>query len=111
MPTKTNIKPWRRKPAAGKKPARAKRRQRIHEREFIAALWSVPMCCECSGLAHPYLLKLIHAGTVEAVAMGSARDDVRPSGVVHRSCSKFLVVARSFREFVEGLGARGKLSA
>jgi hypothetical protein len=95
-------------------PTTKKREKKKHKRtipDFTAALWTVPMSCAWSGLKHKYVLNLIRTGVLEAVAMGPEREDTLPDGTVRRrACAKYLVVAKSFRAFVESLGSRGKLT-
>jgi hypothetical protein len=98
------------KKKSNKKRAAAKAGDRRRaERNFNAALWSVPASVEWSGLCHQRLLDLIHAGEIEAVRVGPEQSHVRRDGTTRsRSCVKFLVVAKSLIAFIEGLGG-GKL--
>jgi hypothetical protein len=98
-------------PSAKKKKRAAKPQGRGRgPRNFNAALWSTPMCTEWSGLPRAQLMELIRAREIESVTVGPAVTHLWHNGTVrHRSCAKFLVVAKSLKAFVEGLGARGKL--
>jgi hypothetical protein len=92
------------------KRAAAKRKRKPTVRNFSARLWTVPMCASWSGLAHKFLLDRIHAGVLEAIAMGPERDHKRRDGSIrHRSCAKYLVVAAPFQKYVRGLSAQGRL--
>lgn len=105
MPTtKKNVKRSRRN-LGGKK----RGRKRI-QRNYGAALWTTPMCESWSGLKRKYIVHLMFSGKVPFVALGPDRDDTLPDGSVrHRSCAKYLVLSKPFREFVEGLGTVGTL--
>ena len=96
-------------PTLKKKPAVAPTDRRRAVKNFNAALWSVPMAVEWSGLCHERILELIHAGEIEAVAVGPETSYVRDGSTRRRSCAKYLVVAAPLKKFVKTLAVRGKL--
>lgn len=80
-------------------------------RNFDSVLWTVPMCAAWSGFAPDYIRSQIRAGVIEALLVGPGYDRPMPSGVMcRRSCAKFLVIAESFKAFVEGLTKLGRVS-
>jgi hypothetical protein len=79
-------------------------------RDYDSQLWTVPMCARWAGLVPAYIRSQIRAGVIEAVAVGDGHDHALPNGAMcRRSCAKFLVVAKSFKAFVEGLSKLHRL--
>jgi hypothetical protein len=94
---------------AKKRRARKRRGRGPAACNYDAALWTIPMGSRWSGLSPQYIRSEVRAGRIEGAAMGPEQDHSMPDGSTRRRCcAKFLIVAKSFKAFVDGLSGRGK---